>query len=1838
MEATKSQTKSSTANGATKDKSSFFSFGKSVATNAPFFQAKLSINTPGDVYEQQADAVAEHILNSPVQNLISPVAKTTIAPSPIQKDEDGPRQEEQDPLTDGLGILGENLMENNPLFPPFLDRLKYRLWDSQPGELKGSIIGFGIADALILGTVFAMDPRFRGQAINALDGVNLMTPIRLIPNSEFFTPSSFTYQLPQPGHPSYEFTGQFDLTPYFDFLHQHNNAFPQISPRFGLNLDYNPATQSLRIVGGTFNLDLFNRAVTLQGGVNQFFNPNPSLFLPNDPFSQPVTSMLTLPAEQIRDTRFSITIDVPRLINVIRGVPDTSVTRKTKSTDSDTLFRKEEVEEKNELLLRNEDVEEEKREEIFRKEDTQETTTSASAIGDQYGQNSGLEPPVIISRKETSAPAESPALQQVQQALSGNGFSLDDDTKSFMEDRFQHDFSQVKIHDDSTAHQSSSAINALAYTHQNDIVFGAGQFNPSSAEGKKLLAHELTHVVQQGDDIKREVSLPQAEPISGRLILDETATPADGQVQRAVFLTEITNGICTTVDEGLAGTEFSSDNCPFIRLLISRLQRSSPLQIEQMIALYVPAAANALIASEYVPFILARVRADVAEWIMTRRLPAIQEGMVEILGASLATILEETPSAAANAATETATTETATLQRKPASGQEPVQRSPQHILQRLGEGDVMDTQSRSRMERGFGTGFSDVRLHTDDKASSLAGDLNARAFAVGNHIAFASGQHQPGTLIGDALMAHELAHVQQQRGADLNAKSESADNSSNLETEADTSAVHVVARLWNKATGFFTNMSQEAMPRLKTGLKLQSCGGSSREDRIAELDIPDAPVHEEVPVEPPPTVTPVATAEQPIEYLDLQNLEFEPVTDSNSILYILSGPRLYVLPASGIVNVPLRVRGQTTPQRGPFFSMPAVGHAGLHLIQTGEGTGVLFDAGGTRQGQPQILLPASLQALRNRYGITNITGALLSHGHADHVSSLPLLIRTGQISASQVIVHAGLGNARSGPLARVWTELQSSSFTSMGYGPSWNPTSLQTIRTGSTTDPTLRTTLTIGTARFEIITLESALDAHNRALLRGISGSSTADASSLLTRVTNSGASYDVTIVGDLRGRDLLRLHDSLGTTEFNRFFQNTRVLTGLHHLGAVSTADDVRGLQRLMEAVGAGRYPITVVSQTGDSMNSDLVRMLQQSGVRVITLPDLDPARLRTVVASSAGPVRAQGASEFGAEPIVSAAQQRVAHMERAATLMESLGSLPIANYGQSGTGLAASLRLEISRITQLLSQRVTDALSQLNAATRTTGFEERLQQNNTAITRLEGAEALLGSAEVQRLSRLRTQADEIRTRLEVARRTGEYNLRLRSLIAEVGPETARELLIDPMGRPMSVRQQRRTRRAAEAALTRQARTMRALTTRGSSPMPARARGAAWFGIAMELWNIVGPMVEEQMAESRRADQLDFYRFLNSLIWWGEKGMSPPVVGDTGGAPITDPAILSLSIQRRQYDDLPRERRDQVHLPAEVLAATPLQRFYIPPPSQWGNQSVVGNNQMPQDTFWDLFSFWCSTHVISYEDFASEFIDPVNKPIRPLAGQFGTRRWEMQWGSIGTDGHVTEQWEQSDRLSVIMNAAENRSRVSLNNSLATQWDSREAVGAPRYRGPSIGSASTSPQQSGTRPTNMGRVLRGSRLYTYFHGEYVEILHSRIDDANSFSFLVFQNDSPATGFVLLRAGDFDTYRSLRELLVWRQQSSIEIPRPPASIFRDPSNVYFDRPEDIPLDQYLNAEEARALELVRSSQRQNAFPPGFFYTPYSRSESGVYRGKLDIWINTPNEGGFVFARREDVIVS
>ena len=80
----------------------------------------------------------------------------------------------------------------------------------------------------------------------------------------------------------------------------------------------------------------------------------------------------------------------------------------------------------------------------------------------------------------------------------GSGRPLDPGIRDFMESRFGHDFAGVRIHTDNAAAATAHSVDALVYTVGHDVVFGAGQYAPDTRQGRHVLAHELTHVIQQG--------------------------------------------------------------------------------------------------------------------------------------------------------------------------------------------------------------------------------------------------------------------------------------------------------------------------------------------------------------------------------------------------------------------------------------------------------------------------------------------------------------------------------------------------------------------------------------------------------------------------------------------------------------------------------------------------------------------------------------------------------------------------------------------------------------------------------------------------------------------------------------------------------------------------------------------------------------------------------------------------------------------------------------------------------------------------------------------------------------------------------------------------------------------------------------------------------------------------------------------------------------------------------------------------------------------------------------------------------------------------------------------
>src|SRR5256886_6876890 len=136
-----------------------------------------------------------------------------------------------------------------------------------------------------------------------------------------------------------------------------------------------------------------------------------------------------------------------------------------------------------------------------------------------HGRTDVLTPSAVMHLQKVAGNASvSAALEEQEPALvkdvvgSGGGSPLDRDTRGFMESRLGADFSDVRVHTDAKASESARSVQAHAYTVGSDVVFQSGQYTPESDSGKRMLAHELTHVVQQ-----------RSGPVAG--------TPAEGGIK-----------------------------------------------------------------------------------------------------------------------------------------------------------------------------------------------------------------------------------------------------------------------------------------------------------------------------------------------------------------------------------------------------------------------------------------------------------------------------------------------------------------------------------------------------------------------------------------------------------------------------------------------------------------------------------------------------------------------------------------------------------------------------------------------------------------------------------------------------------------------------------------------------------------------------------------------------------------------------------------------------------------------------------------------------------------------------------------------------------------------------------------------------------------------------------------------------------------------------------------------------------------------------------------------------------------------------------------------------------
>jgi len=163
-------------------------------------------------------------------------------------------------------------------------------------------------------------------------------------------------------------------------------------------------------------------------------------------------------------------------------------------------------------------------------------------------------PSSLIQRSGRDPPACGNSFESSLQSTKGSGSSLPDNTRSSLETRFGADFSKVRIHTGTQAENLSRDIHAQAFTHGGDIYFNSGKYAPHTSEGSHLLAHELTHTIQQGASLARPQGIaPKLQRKALQIQRLASNRPVPSQLNNAVAKAKAESGKVNADKEGADG-------------------------------------------------------------------------------------------------------------------------------------------------------------------------------------------------------------------------------------------------------------------------------------------------------------------------------------------------------------------------------------------------------------------------------------------------------------------------------------------------------------------------------------------------------------------------------------------------------------------------------------------------------------------------------------------------------------------------------------------------------------------------------------------------------------------------------------------------------------------------------------------------------------------------------------------------------------------------------------------------------------------------------------------------------------------------------------------------------------------------------------------------------------------------------------------------------------------------------------------------------------------------------------------------------------------------------------
>jgi Domain of unknown function (DUF4157) len=342
------------------------------------------------------------------------------------------------------------------------------------------------------------------------------------------------------------------------------------------------------------------------------------------------------------------------------------------------------------------------------------------------------------------------------------------------------------------------------------------------------------------------------------IVADDAPSLAPGQMRKTQFVALLQTTTCATADAVLASVNHTTKGCPYIKKWLGHYKDQDAAHLTRAMHKYAPETRQARSAHEAISLVNHRVHQATLSWAKTGKVSGLPAGLQdEIMGGGggfLGAVAGFASSGFGSAllgflggGKKEDGSGAGGVQRKSRDGAEAGAHDAATVRSQLGSGHALDSRVQGQMSSAFGYDFSGVRVHTDGRSAGLSADLNARAFTVGSDVAFAAGEYQPGTLIGDALIAHELAHVVQQGGHRQEGgpltKDAGLGDDSQLEQEADRSAVGAVVSAWTGAKQGAAMIGANALPRLKSGLKLQRCGSCAKAQVKSPQDVVEEAKH-----------------------------------------------------------------------------------------------------------------------------------------------------------------------------------------------------------------------------------------------------------------------------------------------------------------------------------------------------------------------------------------------------------------------------------------------------------------------------------------------------------------------------------------------------------------------------------------------------------------------------------------------------------------------------------------------------------------------------------------------------------------------------------------------------------------------------------------------------------------------------------------------------------------------------------------------------------------------------------------------------------------------------------